>query len=210
MTAERSRPAAEQERAAVVLPVKAFHDAKGRLAGELEPHERQALAVAMADRVVAAAAPLPVYVVADDPTVTRWARSVGATVVDPGRPGLDRAARAGVEAVRAAGFARVVISHADLPLADDLVAVAAGDGVTLVTDRHGDGTNVLVLPTSIEFDFAYGPGSRARHVAEAGRRGQPVELVSEGPLCWDVDVPEDLSATVRALLAASAERAAHG
>ncbi len=194
----------------MVLPVKAFHDAKGRLAGELEPHERQALAVAMADRVVAAAAPLPVYVVCDDPTVVRWARSVGAAVVDPGRPGLDRAARAGVDAVRAAGHRRVVISHADLPLADELAPVAEGDGVTIVTDRHGDGTNVIALPADLDFDFAYGPGSRARHVEEAGRRGQHVRLVTEGPLCWDVDVPEDLSATVRALLAASAERAAHG
>ena len=194
----------------MVLPVKAFHDAKGRLAGELEPHERQALAVAMADRVVAAAAPLPVYVVADDPTVIRWARSVGATVVDPGRPGLDRAAVAGVDAVRAAGHHRVVVSHADLPLAEDLAPIAEGGGVTIVTDRHGDGTNVIALPVDVDFEFAYGPGSRARHVEEAGRRGQPVRLVTEGPLCWDVDVPEDLSATVRALLAASAERAAHG
>ena len=194
----------------MVLPVKAFHDAKGRLAGELEPHERQALAVAMADRVVAAAGPLPVFVVCDDPTVVRWARSIGATVVDPGLTGLDRAARAGVDAVRAAGYGRVVVSHADLPLADDLLAVADGDGVTIVTDRHGDGTNVISLATDLDFDFAYGPGSKERHLEEARRRGQRVRLVTEGPLCWDVDVPEDLSATVRALLADSAERAAHG
>lgn len=194
----------------MVLPVKAFHDAKGRLAGELEAHERQALAVAMADRVVAAAAPLPVFVVCDDPTVVRWARSVGATVVDPGGPGLDRAARAGVDAVRAAGHDRVVISHADLPLADDIASLAEGDGITIVTDRHGDGTNVIALPAGLDFDFAYGAGSKARHLDEAVRRGQGVRLVTEGPLCWDVDVPEDLSVTVRALLAAGTERAAHG
>ena len=192
----------DRQRAAGGLPVMVFLEAMGRLAGELEPQERLALAAAMAERVVLAAAPLPVFVVCDDPAVARWARSLGATVVDPGRPGLDRAARAGGDAARAAGHERAVVSHADLPLADDLAAVADGDGVTLVTDRHGDGTNVLVLPCDVEFDFAYGPGSRARHVAEAERRSLGVRLVSEGPLCWDVDVPEDLSATVRALLAA--------
>lgn len=193
----------------MVVPIKAFVDAKGRLAERFAPHERRAVAVAMAERLLEAAAGLEVLVVADDAEVARWAGATGATVVDPGGPGLDRAARAGVRAARSQGHRRVLVSHADLPLAERLDAVDAG-GVTLVTDRHGDGTNVIALPTGSGFAFAYGPGSRHRHVTEAERLGLAVTLVTGGPLCWDVDVPDDVAGPVADLLAAAIDRAAHG
>jgi 2-phospho-L-lactate guanylyltransferase len=64
--------------------------------------------------------------------------------------------------------------------------------VTLVPDRHGDGTNVVVLPAGCGFRFAYGPGSFARHRAEAARLGLAVEVVHDPHLGWDVDHPADL------------------
>lgn len=215
MSAQRSpRPASAPEpgdrAGAVIIPIKAFGDAKGRLAERFAPHERRALAVAMAEGVIAAADGLDVYVVADDPEVARWAAGIGAEVVDPGGPGLDRAAVAGLRAARGDGHRRVVVSHADLPLAERLNGVDAGSGVTLVTDRHGDGTNVIVVPTDAGFRFSYGPGSRQRHTAEAERIGLPVTLVDDGPLCWDVDVPDDVAGPVAELLARTIDRAAHG
>ena len=56
-------------RAVVLVPVKAFAAAKGRLAGVLDGPGRAALARSMAEVVVAAAAPLPVVVVCDDDDV---------------------------------------------------------------------------------------------------------------------------------------------
>ena len=40
-------------------------------------------------------------------------------------------------------------------------------------DRYGNGTNVLALPTDAGFQFSYGPGSFARHRAEADGSAAP-------------------------------------
>jgi 2-phospho-L-lactate guanylyltransferase len=99
---------------------------------------------------------------------------------------------AGVDALRAAGVERVVVAHADLPRAADLTEVASGAGVTIVPDRHDDGTNVLALPAAAGFVFAYGPGSFARHRAESERLELAVTVLRSPDLVWDVDVPADL------------------
>ena len=176
----------------VLIPVKAFAEAKGRLAGAIDAPDRADLARAMAATVVAAAAPLPVTVVCDDDAVDAWARSVGAEVVRVEGPGLNRAVEAGVAALAATGTSRVVVAHADLPRATRLDHCAATEGITLVPDRHLDGTPVLVVPTDAGFRFAYGRGSYAAHVAEAERLGLPWRSLHDPDLAFDVDDPADL------------------
>lgn len=178
---------------AVLVPVKAFWAAKARLAPALDPPTRARLARDMADLVVSAAAPLPVTVVCDDDEVAAWAASRGALVVwAPGR-GLNGAVSDGVIALAAAGVERVVVAHADLPLAVGLAPLAEGEGVVLVPDRREDGTNVAVVPAASGFGFAYGPGSFRRHEAEAVRLGLGLRVVRSAQLGWDIDVPDDLS-----------------
>jgi 2-phospho-L-lactate guanylyltransferase len=86
----------------------------------------------------------------------------------------------------------VIVAHADLPLATDLAWLAYFSGVTLVPDRREDGTNVACVPARAGFQFSYGPGSFARHQAEARARGLALRIVREPLLAWDVDVPADL------------------
>ena len=99
--------------------------------------------------------------------------------------------------VRGRNLGRVVIMHADLPLASTLDGIA-DDGdqpvAVVVPDRHGDGTPVLALPSAAEFEYAYGPGSCARHVAEAERCGLGVRVVHDHALGFDVDDATDLAA----------------
>jgi 2-phospho-L-lactate guanylyltransferase len=178
---------------AVLVPVKAFARAKVRLAPALDGASRAALAEAMATQVLLAAASLPVAVVCDDPGVAEWARVHGAHVVwEPGR-GLNGAVEAGVLWLAEAGVDRVIVAHGDLPLAHDLGALARGPGVTLVPDRRDDGTNVICLPASAPFRFAYGPGSFARHRDEVERLGLRLTVVRDARLAFDVDVPADLA-----------------
>jgi 2-phospho-L-lactate guanylyltransferase len=64
----------------------------------------------------------------------------------------------------------------------------------IVPDRHGTGTNALVIAPPGAFEPSFGPGSYERHVAAAKRTGvvyRPVELPS---LALDVDTPDDLAA----------------
>ena len=181
-----------QARTAVLIPVKAFQEAKVRLTPALDPFQRARLARAMAATVVRAAAPFEVTVVCDDPEVAEWADDVGARVLQrPGR-GLNGAVADGVHELAERGFGRVVVAHADLPHARDLAPVAEGDGVTLVPDRRDRGTNVIALPTTCDFRFSYGPGSFERHRREAERLGLEVRILREPRLSWDIDTPEDL------------------
>jgi 2-phospho-L-lactate guanylyltransferase len=177
---------------AALVPVKAFSQAKVRLAPALEPAARAALARSMAEHVLEVCAPLPTAVVCDDAEVAAWARSHGARVVwAPGR-GLNRAVQVGVEQLAESGSRRVIVAHGDLPLAGAVAWVAQFHGVTLVPDRFDDGTNVACVPTDAGFRFAYGPASFRRHAAEARRLALGLRVVREPRLGHDVDRPADL------------------
>ena len=177
---------------AALLPVKAFSRAKARLAGVLGAEERAALALMMAERVVEACGELPVTVACDDPEVRSWAQALGLGVAWVPGTDLNGAVTAAVQSM---SYDRIAVVHADLPRARSLAeVVAVEEGVVLVPDRHDDGTNVLVVPRLAGFDFAYGSGSFARHLAEAERLGLPTTVLRPDDLTWDVDVPDDLVA----------------
>jgi 2-phospho-L-lactate guanylyltransferase len=63
--------------------------------------------------------------------------------------------------------------------------------VALVPDRHGTGTNALLVAPPHTIPFSFGEGSRAAHAAAAGSAGASY-LEVDGPLTFDVDTPEDL------------------
>ncbi|MCB0994702.1 MAG: 2-phospho-L-lactate guanylyltransferase [Acidimicrobiales bacterium] len=178
--------------AAVLVPVKAFHRAKRRLASAVAADERSRLAEAMATHVVRMAAPLPVTVVCDDPTVRAWAEAEGAAVVWCPGTGLNGAVARGVATLAVRGYRQVVVVHGDLPLAAGLHDVVGWPGVTLVPDIRRDGTNVCAVPTGAGFRFAYGPGSFRRHCEEAQRLGLELRELDIPGLRADVDHPADL------------------
>ncbi len=178
----------------VLIPVKRFSEAKGRLAPALTPERRAALARTMAGRVIRSAGHLPVAVVCDDPEVGDWARRLGALVIwEPGR-GLNGAVQEGLRHLHEAGARMVVVAAGDLPLADDLAWVTRFAGITIVPDRRHDGTNVIAIPADGRFKLSYGPGSFFRHLERARSLGGPVRVVNAPRLAWDVDLPDDLVA----------------
>lgn len=180
-------------RVAVVIPVKAFGLAKGRLAGTLSPAEREHLSRSCAERVVTSAHPWPVYVVCDDDSVAQWARRHGAEPVHCETPGLDAAVDAGRRAAASGGATHVVIAHADLPLARSLSHVPRDGAVSVVPDRHRDGTNVMSMPVDAPMTTAYGPGSFDNHVALARAAGLSCEIIDDPDLALDLDTVDDLA-----------------
>lgn len=190
---------------AVLVPVKAFAEAKGRLAAALDAPERAALAEQLATATVRACEGTPVTVVCEDPTVAAWAESVGAQPLMNPTPGLDHAIRHGVKTLQRNGVTRVLITHADLAHPEGITQLFDHDGVVLVPDRHLGGTNVMVIPTDVGFTFSYGPGSFARHLSEAERTGLPIHVIRHEGYGLDLDEPEDL-ALFRSSIQASADR----
>ena len=114
----------------------------------------------------------PVVIVSSAPEVIAWADALGvAHVADPGhaRP---RPPTPGASGCATADSPRLVVMHADLPLAtalDGIADDADAPVAVIVPDHHDDGNPVLAIPTAADFAFAYGPGSCARHAAEATR-----------------------------------------
>jgi 2-phospho-L-lactate guanylyltransferase len=179
--------------AVVLVPVKAFTDAKARLATVLGHAERERLARWTAARVLAAAGELPTYVACDDEQVAAWAAEHGATILWHPGVGLNAAVNDSVAELREAGVTDVIVAHGDLPRAHSLARLSDPGTLTLVPDRHGDGTNVVALPTDLDFRFAYGPGSFRRHLASAIASGHSVRVRHDPLLAADIDTPADLA-----------------
>lgn len=179
-------------RDAVVIPLKRFDLAKERLRRG-EGLDVTALARELARAVVLASAPRPVVVVSEDDEVSRFAVELGAEVWASEARDLNQAVQGAYEGL-AGRYERLLIVHGDLRQPEGLGGLEPGPGVTIVTDHRGEGTNVLVVPTGLDFRFAYGPGSRLRHEDEARRLGLACRVVTDSPWRFDVDEPADLSA----------------
>ena len=179
--------------AVVLVPVKAFTDAKARLVSVLSGADREALARWTSARVLAAAGELPAYVACDDEQVAAWATEHGASVLWHPGVGLNAAVRDSVAELRDAGVTDVVVAHGDLPRARSLANLIEPGTLTLVPDRRGDGTNVIALPVAMPFDFAYGAGSFRRHLAAAIAARLPLRVRHDPLLALDIDTPSDLA-----------------
>jgi len=206
-------------RTVAILPVKRFSSAKQRLEEALSPGSRRALAEAMVSDVLRALRHAgsvdEVVVVTAEPVVQALARGEGARVVDePVEAGQSAAAALGIAALDE-GVERVLLVPGDCPALDpaeldallDRPAAAAGE-VVVVPDRHGTGTNALVLAPPTAISPAFGPGSRERHERLAAEAGIACEVREPGTLLLDVDTGEDLDA-LRAALATGRGQAGH-
>lgn len=177
---------------AVLIPVKRFDHAKGRLSTVLTADERVRLARWLAERVVAAASPLPVFVACDNDDVAAWADDVGAAVLWSPGMGLNGAVDAGRATIGGKGFDHIVIAHSDLPFAADLGRLAAPGTISLVPDRAQGGTNVLGLPVGSTLAASYGANSFRTHLTMAIDDRYRVEVRRDPWLALDVDTPADL------------------
>lgn len=175
---------------AIVVPIKRFDVAKERLRlGGVA--EVTSLARSLAAGVLTACAPRHVVVVSESKDVTDFAQERGAEVLELASTGLNGAVQRAYEAL-GTRFEYLILVHGDLRFPEGLGGFVFEPGITLVTDHHGEGTNVLALATGLDFHFQYGPGSLSRHVDEATRLGVEFRVIRDSPWRYDVDEASDL------------------
>jgi 2-phospho-L-lactate guanylyltransferase len=188
------------------VPIRGLEVGKSRLGGQLDAEERLDLVTGLLERTLAAAAAARgvsrILLVSPDPAACELARALGAaTLADPGR-GLNSALAAARDHALEHGADALLVLPADLPrvtpetIAEVIAAAGAaripGRGiVAVVPDRHGLGTNALLLSPPGIIPFAFGRGSRGRHLAAAAAAGAAAVEI-EGALTLDVDTPDDL------------------
>lgn len=188
-----------------VLPVKGFGRAKQRLRDAVPDGPRAGLAEAMVGDVLAALGEVDglagVIVVTAEPRAAELAEGAGAAVVhDAAEAGQSAAALLGIARAAAAGARRVLLVPGDCPALDPAEVrelLARDEPVVVVPDRHGEGTNALLLRPPRAIAPSFGPGSRARHEAAARTAGVRWRVLELATLGMDADTPEDL-ATLRA------------
>jgi 2-phospho-L-lactate guanylyltransferase len=185
-----------------IIPVKGFSVANGRLDGTLSEEERNELAEALfLDMIVK----LPrsrniddILVVTADPSIARQVRWFGHKVlIQDTDEGHSEAAAAGARAAMADGAQRVAMLPVDCPMLDtDELDAHIGRSprtVLIIPDRHGTGTNGLVLAPPDIFAPAFGPDSCSRHVSRARAAGISFALERVDSMGIDLDTPEDFS-----------------
>ncbi len=192
-------------RTAAILPVKSFARAKQRLGESVADPLRLELARAMVADVLLALAQTEsierTIVVTREESVAESAAELGALVIDDhAEEGQSAAARLGIERALADGFERVLCVPGDCPALDPaeldalLGSPAPAPAVTIVPDRHGSGTNGLLLAPPDAIAPSFGPDSRERHERLARDAGIDPRVERLSSLLLDIDTGADLAA----------------
>jgi 2-phospho-L-lactate guanylyltransferase len=194
-----------------ILPVKRFADGKQRLATDLGKGTRRALVEAMVTDVLIALRRAEridgTLVVTGEAAMEAIAHGYdAATVPDREDTGHSDAATMGIEEAIARGARRVILVPGDCPALnpkelDALLtrAPAPRPEVVIIPDRHGTGTNGLVLSPPDIITPSFGEGSCERHAAAAREAGAIVRIEELPSLVLDVDTVDDLAALRDAL-----------
>lgn len=199
----------------VLLPVKALHLAKQRLAPLLTASERQQLAAVMLEDVVEACLAADVFrditVVTNDPDVIAMTDRLRIAAIEQDTTdGLNAAIRTGLR--RMPSDSGIVILPADVPsvtataLRHVAEHCAAKNTFVLARAKRDGGTNLLACSQAGLVEPSFGPDSFARHCASARRIGiEPIQTFPEEP-DLDLDYPEDL----RSFIAMKTTTRTHG
>jgi 2-phospho-L-lactate guanylyltransferase len=189
----------------VVIPVRAIEGAKSRLGAVLDAEERRELVALLLRRTIEAALGLDgvavVAVVSPDAEALAIAEAAGAEPVVQHTTGLNPGL---VEArdVLLGRAERLLVLPADLPgitpahierllAAADEAASGTDRVVALAPDRHGRGTNALLLDPADVIEPAFGGDSRLAHAGLARAAGAAYTEVAD-VLGIDLDTPDDL------------------
>jgi 2-phospho-L-lactate guanylyltransferase len=190
------------------VPVKEFAGAKQRLTPLLTPQQRQALAAALLEDVLAALSEAPlagIMVNTLDPLATELARHYGALVVtDSARDGHTCAVAAMARILAAEGREAMLTVPGDVPrvTAREIAAVIAArrpaPSLTIVPARDKRGSNAVLCSPPLVMPLSFGDDSFLPHLAAARARGIEPTIVKLPGIGLDIDQPDDVGALMRA------------
>ena len=186
-----------------IVPVKPLRRGKSRLAGTLSEDERAELNQSLLQHTLQTLTDIKeleqVLVVSRDPHALTIARQHGArTVREDGQPQLNTALTRATVIAKVHATRGVLILPADLPLISredvlTLMEKAIDPPVVVIApDRHGKGTNALLISPSGLIEYDFGEDSFQRHCERAKHAGARLEIVDLPSLGLDLDLPEDL------------------
>ena len=193
---------------ALLLPIKDLRNSKQRLAGFLTHQERFELAQAMLSDTFRAVSGVrradKIFVVTNYAPAIDMARERGWEILSEAEQisesvSVDSASRQ-CEALGVTALLRLPL---DLPLVqasdiDELFAIdCSAPGMIIIPSRNGTGTNAILRKPPTLFPSHFGPGSFAKHCAEATRCGAQIIVRRSSRLEMDIDDESDLRALLQ-------------
>jgi 2-phospho-L-lactate guanylyltransferase len=194
-----------------IVPVGALEAAKSRLGETLDAEERRDLVLGLLrttlDAIARTVGIEETIVVTPDDEVRQLALAAGARPIRQRSQGLNRGLREARDEAIAGGAGSILVLPIDLPLVSpealtEMLAPLDDPRrplVVIATDRHGRGTNALLVAPPDAIEFGFGGDSRAAHADCAREVGARLVELPDGPLTLDLDTPADLLLVGRVL-----------
>lgn len=190
---------------AALIPVRSIAGAKRRLAGCLDDAQREELALAMLEDMLAALAAATrldrIVVVSSDADLLRHARRCGAETLEEGPArGLNGAVAFAAAELEKQGVRRLLTIPGDVPMLDPfeidaLFEVSAERyPVIAVPSSSATGTNALVTSPPTVIGFRFEGESLAAYRAECRLREVEMLILPLEGFAVDIDTPADLAA----------------
>lgn len=185
-----------------LLPFRGLTNPKSRLSTQLSEAERAVMALGLLNRAIAAvtgAGIEKVAVITRDPALQDAGLDPRADVLLQETEGLNAAVRQGQRWALSGAADGLLILLPDLPVVEisdirALVDAATLDGAVIAPDRHGTGTNALLLSPPDAIAPAFGLGSAGRHRRSLALADIPVTDIERRGTHLDLDTPDDYRA----------------
>ncbi|MGB1250394.1 MAG: 2-phospho-L-lactate guanylyltransferase [Candidatus Promineifilaceae bacterium] len=189
-----------------VIPVKQLTRTKSRLSGILRLSERAEITLRLLNRQLQLLDRCHlitnILVVSQDERVQALVSSWDCDVLEEQSPSdLNKAVAEGYQAVDDAAT-HCLILPSDLPLfsAESLTQLLAPlPAAAICPDKHGRGTNALLLPTGTPFRFRFGLDSFQHHQRSFQQLNLPFQTLDLPEIAFDLDTPADWSFWQKAL-----------
>jgi 2-phospho-L-lactate guanylyltransferase len=184
-----------------LIPVKALHEAKSRLANALTQDQRKTLVLDMLHHVIntllGSNVLAGVTVVSPDPLVLEKAEAWGARAQIEEEHGHNPALHAAAVRELAMGATALLTISADLPLLHPcdvrgMVEQSRLYDVVLAPSWEGTGTNALLVRPPLALPYLFGPGSLQSYLAETEKKGLRSMLYNSIGMALDVDTIDDV------------------
>jgi len=187
-----------------IIPVKPLRRGKSRLATILSETDRTELNSILLQNTLLVLNDVSeidhTLVISRDPQALALARRYGArTLLENRDSNLNRALEFATSMIRRPAHRGILILPADLPLLSSLdVARLLNSAqnppvVSIVPDRHKEGTNALLISPPGLVRYSFGVGSFQRHCASITLSGARLEVIENAAMGLDLDTPGDLN-----------------
>ena len=187
-----------------IIPVKPLRRGKSRLASILSETDRTILNSILLQNTLIVLNEVPdidhTLVISRDPQALALARRFGArTLLENRDSNLNRALEFATSMIRRPAHRGILILPADLPLLSSSdVKILLGSAqnppvISIVPDRHKEGTNALLISPPGLMRYSFGVGSFQRHCNAVALSGARLEVVENTAMGLDLDTPLDLN-----------------